>query len=80
MELKSEQKIDDMIDILLSLQKYVPRVPATNDVPSPGGTTVRTVDSSEVRNIVFGKCYYIINQTYFTTEFYRWGPADSLAY
>ena len=59
MELKSEQKLDDMIDILLSLQKYVPRLPATTDIPSPGGTTVYEVDNSEVRKILFGKCYYI---------------------
>lgn len=57
-----------MIDILLSLQKYVPRVPATNDVPSPGGTTIRKLDNSEVRNILFGK-YYYINQACIMTEF-----------
>ena len=48
-----------MIDILLSLQKYVLRLPATTDIPSPGGTTVCEVDNSEVRKILFGKCYYI---------------------
>ena len=35
-ELKSEQKYEDMVAILGSLHKYVPRVPTTEIVEVPG--------------------------------------------
>ena len=35
-ELKSEQKTEEMVSILESLQQYVPRVPANEVVEVPG--------------------------------------------
>ena len=43
-ELKSEQKLEDMVDILVSLHKYIPTVTTTKMVTPPEETSEITCD------------------------------------
>ena len=43
-ELKSEQKLEDMVDILASLHKYIPMVTTTKTVTLPEETSEITCD------------------------------------
>ena len=59
-ELKSEQKLDEMVAILDSLQKYVPMVPKTKNVTVPGCTSEVKVTKNVFFNICIGMQSIII--------------------
>lgn len=68
-ELKSEQKMDKMIDILLNLQNYVPIIASSYQVFSPQGTSVHEIDTSKVTKILFGKSlYFLLNMILLHTQ------------
>lgn len=53
-ELKSEQKYEEMVDILSSLHKYVPTVTTTEKVTLPEENT--EVENDEFFQIPLGMC------------------------
>ncbi len=65
-ELKSEQKYEEMVDILGSLHKYVPRVPTTEMVEVAGCEEPVKVTKSNFFNIGLGKlqCLYFRETSY----------------
>ena len=58
-ELKSEQKVEEMVAILDSLQKYVPKIPRREKIYVPGCVEPVEVGKNGFFKIGFGM--YIVN-------------------
>lgn len=53
--LKSEQKYEEMVDVLYHLQQYVPRVASTDEVAVPGLEEPVTIPRHEFYKVGLGK-------------------------
>ena len=54
MFLKDENKLDEMVDVLQELQKYVPSKSGVNAVPVPGTNEVRSLKEISFHRLLFG--------------------------
>ena len=56
--LKSEQKLDDMVQIMEELQQYVPLVTTTYDYNVVGRANPVSVKLDDFHYVLFGKCLF----------------------
>lgn len=54
MFLKDENKLDEMVDILHELHRYVPAKSETKEVPVPDSTEVRPLSEIAFHRLLFG--------------------------
>ena len=52
--LKNENKLEEMVSIMETLQKYVPSKKTTHSVPVPGTSDVEEVEQYHFHQILFG--------------------------
>lgn len=55
MILKNEQRLEDMVDIMCNLQKYVPTITSTEKVSEPENDSHVTVTIDNFHYTLFGK-------------------------
>ena len=58
--LKSEQKLEDMVDIMLDLQEYVPVSTTSHNYQLPGREERVSVKLDDFHYILFGKKFHIV--------------------
>lgn len=57
MILKNEQRLEDMVDIMCNLQKYVPTITSTEKVSEPENDSHVTVTIDNFHYTLFGKVH-----------------------